>query len=353
MKPTPKISLDLFNSYVDRKLITRQEHPSGQLYIWNYTPIAQFSRTWDDVTMQARGLITDLEGNIVARPFRKFFNIEEYPDKVPKEQFQVAEKLDGSLGIMYPMSGGYLIATRGSFTSDQAMRGSSLLAQYLAKHGFSWIDPEYTYLFEVIYPANRIVVDYGDVERLALLAVIHTKTGDELDIREVAYPDKAKLFDTPASLEKMRDVPIDNAEGYVVRFQSGLRIKMKFAEYVRLHRLLTQVSSKSIWELLRNGQEFDELLDNVPDEFYDWVKKTADDLRAKHTDLITAAHVAYEAVRDLPTRKEMAAVLNDALPPVRAATFALLDGKDSLASDIAWKAIKPAYEKPFKQDIDA
>lgn len=70
-----KIDLQKFDEYADKKLITKREHPKGGLFIWNYTPLAQFSRTWDDVTLQARGLITDAEGNIVARPFSKFFNM--------------------------------------------------------------------------------------------------------------------------------------------------------------------------------------------------------------------------------------------------------------------------------------
>lgn len=347
-----QIDLDLFNSYVERRLINRQEHPSGRLLIWNYTPQAQFSRAWDDVTMQARGLITDRQGNVVARPFRKFFNIEERAEPLPNEPFQVAEKLDGSLGVMFWDGYSYDIATRGSFVSDQAIKGAGMLSEHIAQSGVDWIDPAYTYLFEIIYPANRIVVDYGAAERLVLLAVINTQTGEERDIVSVNYPDRARLFDSPGALASLRDTPIDNAEGYVVRFQSGLRVKMKYAEYVRLHRLLTQVSSKSIWELLRAGQSFDELIENVPDEFYDWVKRTADDLRAQHAHVLEDGHGAYDAVKDLPSRKEMAAALARYDPGIRAMAFALLDGKDDRASDGAWKAVRPAYEKPFKVDID-
>ena len=60
-----------------------------------------------------------------------------------------------------------------------------------------------------------------------------------------------------------------------------------------------------------------------------------------------------EEVKRLPSRKEMATALSDQDPVVRAVVFALLDGKDPQAIDIAWKAVKPKYEQPFKQDIDA
>lgn len=36
-----KINNDLFNEYVERKLITCRPHPTAPLLIWNYTTMAQ------------------------------------------------------------------------------------------------------------------------------------------------------------------------------------------------------------------------------------------------------------------------------------------------------------------------
>lgn len=355
MKLTPKIDIDRFNEYVDKKLINRQEHPKGGLYIWNYTPLAQFSRIWDDVTLQARGLITDLDGNVVARPFNKFFNYEEYQGSLPAEPFSVHEKLDGSLGILYPQPHNQTLAlaTRGSFTSDQALKGTQMLWEYFKEHGTNWIKQGYTYLFEIIYPENRIVVDYGNSERLVLLAAISTKDGSELVLESIDYPDIAPAVADASSIDQLRDIPRPNAEGYVVRFDSGLRLKLKYADYVRLHRLLTQVSSKSIWELLKNGQDFAELIENVPDEFYDWIKDTTHKLELSHTNLLQKAHNEFSRVNGMESRKDMALAMKEVEPVTKAMVFALLDGRESQCSDIAWKSLKPKYEQPFKQDIDA
>lgn len=355
MKPTPKIDIARFNEYVDKKLISRQEHPKGGLYIWNYTPIAQFSRTWDDVTLAARGLITDLEGNIKARPFKKFFNYEEHTDPLPNEPFMVHEKFDGSLGILYqqPHNGTLALATRGSFSSDQALKGTQMLWRYLEKKGTNWIKQGYTYLFEIIYPENRIVVNYGNNERLVLLAAIGTLDGSELVLESIDYPDKANMWYNATNLDELRGTSRENSEGYVIHFEGGLRLKMKHAEYVRLHRLLTGVSSKSIWELLKNGQDFEELIENVPDEFYDWVKDTADKLKLAHTNLLQKAHNRFNQVKGMDSRKLMAQELQGDEPVIKAITFALLDGKEAQASEIAWKSLRPKYEQPFKQDIDA
>ena len=41
---------------------------------------------------------------------------------------------------------------------------------------------------------------------------------------------------------------------------------------------LTNISSRDIWEYLKDGKPMDEILDKVPDEFYNWVKDTKEEL---------------------------------------------------------------------------
>src|SRR3954451_16272330 len=83
--------------------ITARDHPSLPLQILNYTPKTQFARHWTNETELSRGLVFDTRDNtIVARAFRKFFNLGERPDAVmPDEPFVAYEKLDGCLGISY------------------------------------------------------------------------------------------------------------------------------------------------------------------------------------------------------------------------------------------------------------
>ena len=68
-------------------------------------------------------------------------------------------------------------------------------------------------------------------------------------------------------------------EGYVIKFKNGFRMKIKGDEYVRLHKILTNISNRDIWEYLKDNKPFDELLEKVPDEFNDWVKTTIRDLK--------------------------------------------------------------------------
>src|SRR4051794_25228561 len=88
---------------IDAKYISVQQHPSFDLFIYNYTEKAQYERNWTEETRQCCGLIMDTQARIVARPFPKFHTLEEMgPEWVaPAEDFEVTAKLDGSLGILY------------------------------------------------------------------------------------------------------------------------------------------------------------------------------------------------------------------------------------------------------------
>jgi T4 RNA ligase (RNA_lig_T4_1). len=94
--------------------------------VLNYTEEVQFNKRWDSITLASRGLILDTAGKIIARPLPKFFNMEELPS-IPNEPYEVHEKLDGSLGILYWLDGQPAIATRGSFTSWQAEEATKVL----------------------------------------------------------------------------------------------------------------------------------------------------------------------------------------------------------------------------------
>jgi RNA ligase len=163
--------------------IRRQVHPEMPLAILNYTERCQYERAWTDVTRTCRGLIVrDGTGEVLARPWAKFFNYGEHPEgsldlSAPAE---VTDKMDGSLGILYRAGNEWAIATRGSFASDQARWATAWFQRYANPDFF---DPRNTYLFEVIAHWNRIVVQY-DWEGLVLLGIVETETGRDLDLPE-------------------------------------------------------------------------------------------------------------------------------------------------------------------------
>lgn len=152
----------------------------------------------------------------------------------------------------------------------------------------------------------------------------------------------------------------DNAEGFVIRFDTGLRVKAKYEEYCRLHKLVTGVSSKKIWEILRGGGSFEEILSMVPDEFYDWVTKVKNELEEKYKSIDIRVLLACEQldkiqdIEDLDKkeiRKRQASVILEHYKPLASAIFSSLDGRDY--KDIIWKMVEPKYEQPFKTGVEA
>ena len=132
----------------------------------------------------------------------------------------------------------------------------------------------------------------------------------------------------------------------MITYESGLKLKLKFGEYLRLHRLVTGVNTKRIWEYLKDNQSLEELLERVPDEFLNWVQKTVSDLNTFYKNIEDTAKLDF---KDLGDRKTNALYYRTtAYPHI---LFSMLDKKDY--SDKIWKMVKPVAEKPFKEDIDA
>ena len=333
------MNIELLKQMVAEKLVAVSKHPTAELFIYNYAPRVQYDRLWNEITLQTRGLILDGQMNIVARPFGKFFNVEEHqPEEIPKLGFEVFEKLDGSLGILYWLNDNPFIATRGSFNSKQSQHATELLYNKYS-HTFDRLKKSATYLFEIIYPENRIVADYGITEDLILLTVIDNETGDE-SLEEIGFP-IVKRFDGINDHSHLKQLQEENKEGFVVRFANGFRVKVKFEEYVKLHRIITGVSNVAIWEYLSEGKPFDEILEKVPDEFYNWVKQMQADLLMQFNNILAESKGVF---KELNTRKETALYFQQQKFPQ--VLFSMLDGKKP--DKIIWKMIRPKFSKAFK-----
>jgi RNA ligase len=262
--------------YIDSGLVNENEHPEFPLVLYNYTQECQFGKKWDDVTRMCRGLIVHKETNeIIARPFSKFFNYEEHVangDAMPNEIPYVYEKVDGSLGILYWFNGLPFIATRGSFSSDQAIWAT----QKIREKDLSFVDKRYTYLFEIVYPENRIVVSYGDMKDLVFLGAIDIESGKTVSVSVPQFK-SVKSYEY-TSFQDLKALNTPNEEGFVLHFKSAdFRVKLKFEEYVRLHKIMTGLSKIGIWEMLRDGK--DPFAQDIPDEMFSWIKGVVDDLK--------------------------------------------------------------------------
>jgi RNA ligase len=358
---------DKLEKYVEDGLLEVNKHPTEDLYIYNYSRKTQYESLWDDVTIQCRGLVLDGKGEIIAKAFDKFFNIEEEKDLSWEcEHVWVQEKMDGSLGILFHYNDNWHMATRGSFTSDQAIKGMEILKK---KYDLKRFMPEAVYICEIIYPENRIVVDYAGEEKIVFLSVSSNDTelnwntavlvfsGSGIEYEDIVMSNL--VFDADATMaDHLKAKNEENREGYVLRFwPSNKRVKIKFTEYVRLHKILTGISNIDIWEHLKAERDVNELLENVPDEFDKWVKSTVSDLRYacyQYREYCGKLHdyFRYGKYGDRepePTKKEYAEhlITCNVHPKVRPICFAMWDGKNKKVDDIIWKLVKPKHQKPF------
>ena len=335
--------LNILNDYKERGLLYSQTHPILPLTIWNYTEKVQYESLWDEVTLATRGLVTDSSGRVVARPFSKFFNLEEGKHQ-PTQEFEVFEKMDGSLGIVFVWEGQVVYATRGSFASDQA----KWMASWGDRYNFSNILVEgYTYLFEIIYPENMIVVNYGGESRLVLLGVIKTDTGEETswsDLSLVDGWDLVKRYDGISDYTLLKGMVESNREGFVVRFSNGNRVKIKGEEYLRLHRIMTNLSTTAIWEVLSGGGDVLSTLTDIPDEFYDKIHQYSNELMDKYTKLEDEYIWIFKILSksdDFEIRARFAELAKKHKYPT--ILFRMYDNKDY--SDVIWKIIRPEFRK--------
>lgn len=324
---------ELLDSLVADGWLRSQRHPDADLWIYNYTEKTQYANHWTPETLACRGLILDADGGVVARPFPKFFNYgtPQVPE-LPNEPFVVREKIDGSLGILYYLDGEPQIATRGSFTSEQAIEATGMLADYELAHHES-----VTPLFEIVYPGNRIVVDYGDRRTLVLLAIIDKATGAEPPLFLRWSGPVAKLYDH-GDLATLASLAEPNREGFVVTFESGLRVKVKFEEYVRLHKVVFGLNARAIWQSMRDGDNIDALIAGVPDEIYDWVEATRADLQEAFRAEWTRASLVFHQ-RPLTNDRRAVAEYFKASGANTAVLFRMYDSKPY--DDLIWRAIRP------------
>jgi hypothetical protein len=358
------LPFDLFKRMLDEGYIRSQVHPLyPELVIFNYTEAAQFDRVWNAATNVCRGLIVKLDGatltedaEVVARPFNKFHNLntayapETMEENLPAEAPLVTTKLDGSMGIVYLYDGEYWVATRGSFDSDQARWATQW---YRARYEPSW-PADVTPVCEIIYSANRIVVDY-DFEGLVLLSMIDNETGRELPRVDVELwagvngLEVVKKFDKTLAECAAENTP--GEEGYVLSYSNGVKVKVKFEEYVRLHRILTGLNPKTVWEMLSQGQEdaIEKLLADpkMPQAFVMWLVEVQAVLLQKYAAIELEAQMVFAARPASSVRKDQALYFKQT-PHLSSILFQMLDGK-SYAETI-WDKIKPKVLKTFKKD---
>ena len=257
---------------------------SDGMEIYMYSNGCRFDNRWDLFSLLARGLILDPAAKrVLATPFPKFFNFGELITSLPDEPFEVTEKIDGSLGIVFERQGRWTVSTKGALESEQAQWATAHLA---AGADTTALVPGVTYLVEIIYRQNRIVIPY-DFEGMVLLGA-YDESGHEFtraQLADTAARARLRLVESHshASLGELlalcRSLPRDR-EGFVVRFRGGLRIKLKGEQYCRIHKLISRCTPLALWDAMMNGEDLDQIRRELPEEMtrdFDHIRRALED----------------------------------------------------------------------------
>lgn len=340
MKYTQLFKRDDLLQEIAEGYVRTRKHPTLPLEILNYSEKAQYEQRWNAVTRNCRGLIVDDAGNVVSRPWPKFYNLGEHDGvKFPKidldAQCVTQDKVDGSLGILFPTPDGPATATRGSFESDQAKWATAWLRENFP----DWKpDPRTTYLLEIVYDANRIVLKY-DFEGLVLLGCHDTET---YALRhDASWPGRRAAVLPPRTVREALAMPDrDNAEGVVCTVGMGPRrvmVKLKQADYVERHRVVTGLSEKIIWEHLSKFGTVSGLVEDLPDEFHEWTHDVAHSFWDNYEEIEEVALHDFRTYEGDGDRAKFAKYAKGTAYP--SILFRMFD--DMNWDDIIWNMVKP------------
>lgn len=304
---------------------------------FKYNAPCVYFKHWNDTTLNARGIVFDKEtGEIVARPFYKFFNYHELINGEGQrteildmmtacgfvfdrsQSFRVMDKLDGSLGIMFwdKYADTFRIKTGGSFASDQAVWAQQWIDEHFDKEVLAVMPHDLTYCFEIIYNADVHPIHY-DFEGVVLLGIVQNKTGFEEPLDYVTATARMLGVRSAEVVEfKTFDEVIPYAtalpntkEGVVVTFENGFKCKIKGKEFLDLQRTFHNLTPQYVYD------NFDWTNPNQPytDAFKETVPEELKELRQYMWELkekflenrLYVAQIVRDAIKMHMDRKAM------------------------------------------------
>lgn len=115
---------------------------------------------------------------------------------------------------------------------------------------------DYTYMFELVSPYNKIVIDYPE-PKIYHIGTRDNRTFEELEI-DIGI-EKPKQYDlkTEQEVKKAAEKLPYNEEGYVVVDKYWNRVKIKSPSYVNAHRLVNNhvINKEKVLDLIRANEQ--------------------------------------------------------------------------------------------------
>lgn len=280
--------------------------------------LASYTDFQQPSALEARGITfrvnPDGEVELVCLPMGKFFNLNENPFTMNLDLSRVERiepKADGSLISTFIHQGELLVKTKGSFSSEQALRSMEWInIRPFFKEYLSWITQNgYTVNMEWVSPDNQIVLRYEEPQ-LKVLNIRNNLDGSYLNVENTPLVDWYSKVDLDGKsvVEFINQVPSQiGIEGFVGLMEDGLRFKIKTDWYLALHKSKDSISSdRRLYEAvlseaiddLRVMFHTDGIVINRIDNMQEFVTRT-------YNNLANDVEMYYQSNRDLP-RKEYA-----------------------------------------------
>lgn len=263
-----------------------------------------------------------------------------------------------SMGILFNFDGKWMMSTIGSFNSEQSVWGINWLKNNV---NIDKMCPKNTYIFEIVYKENKIVINY-DFEGLVLLSIFdsygleysYEMLKKEADLLELFFPKVYSFNDMNSILKTAKEIDY-NQEGYVVRFKNGVRLKIKGDEYVRIHRLISMVTPLAIWEAMCHKKDLNEISDNLPEEIRKDFWNIVSILDKKYITLINEIKIVAEKTNHM-TDKELGlyfsvnkkAYIDGQFPEARKFVFTYRKGKFYDLTEDGESTLRKRLFKAFK-----
>lgn len=250
--------------------------------IFNYGIACDFA---NPLVQEARGIILNASTlDVVCWPFRKFGNYtESYHDEIDWKTARVQEKVDGSIvKLWYHSNRGWVWATNGVIYAEDASIESLWSRNFLEviqkadnyrDIPFTDLDPTKTYMFELVGPENRVVINYK-VTHLYHIGTRSNITGHEFndDIgiekpKEYAVNTFEDCLNAVEHLNTSEDGLVDH-EGFVVVDGAWHRVKIKSSAYLFYHHYTNGVlfNKSKILQLLQSDDiNIQSMIDQWPE----------------------------------------------------------------------------------------
>jgi RNA ligase len=249
------------------------------------------------IRRECRGLIFDHAGNLMSRPFHKFFNVNEREETQThvvdmSQPHVIMEKMDGSMIRPIVANGCLRLATKMGVTSVAMDAETYLAGRSDAGEIMNWmarcVKIGLTPIFEFVSPFNQIVLAYETAD-LVLLAIRHNETGNYL-VEQNSTPSGLTRVPVYGSVAGnlvdyiARQRGAEGREGDIIRFADGHMLKVKNDWYVRIHKTVDRiVFDRNIVNLILN-EEVDDVVPMLPkvqaDRVRDFERRFAERLHA-------------------------------------------------------------------------